>query len=1728
MVSVALGTFEQPARADVVTAAGIGSAATSNTTNGPGTAVTPMAAGAQATNYANFRRWDGVWQPYAALNLSSGNWPYRLTEASTSFTAAAGGLSFTQGKIPGAAYSYQPDRIEETIRINSSFPTVLTAPAIFVPFSTTYFPVVGGGAMTLYDYSGNVAWTTAPFAAWDAAATPDRWANAVASIQMASGGFNLVLNTTVTSTAVYPLVIDPTWIIGGSVGWGASTFVNTTTDLGDGSVKLGMFADDFNNNQATGWTTTGTVTFAGGTMTLASGSSAFHSASWTNLNVQFDVYFASYHSSVAEIVHLFLGDTSPQSSGIFLEVWQNGNWVSVYDTHTAQGCGFAATINTKTWYTPRLSAQGKTYQVYWNGVLGCTWTDTWTRPTGGIDFDTPTIPAAVSVDNVRVWNTNTGSVTTPVRNAGSSRPLQTELFGTVDAYNQTHLLIRSSPNNSTWGPWTNLKSDAATGIPYAPANQTQQQYYQLQIVFTTGVNGTASLSQITTTEGTATISPTANTGMEPWYAYVGGMVNLVSGNLYVTGSDLSFQGKGFSLGVTRSYNSLLASTAGPFGLGWTFNYGQTLVINSNGNVTWNGPDGSQFLFVAKGTTGGFDPPRGLPDRLVKNVDGSYSLCTTDGGSEKFSSAGLLQSIADKNGNVLTLAYTGHSVLLLSTVSDGAGKTLSFGYDSSHRITSVTDPAGREATYAYYGSANELEYATDPMGNRTFYGYNSLTYLNEIRDPVGKQIYVVLQSGGQVNSLWLENVTTSGNLVWDYQEYAIWYNSTTVHTVQDARGYWTTVTLNAFGNPILVRGPSLGCAACSSSGNTSSYVWDGEMNKIATTDGRGNTWLMTYGFRGNLLSTTDPGTNVSSEAWLEANNATSYFVVPASTTTFRHYTTTYAYDPKGNLLSVTDPGGNTTRYVYDASGFLNETVSARAYPTWYVYNASGWLVKREDALSETTTYTYDGLGRLTAATDPLGFVTTTAYDKDSHVTRTTDPLGNYSTYGYDARGDLVQVTDPDSGVTTYTVNVTNGKTATVMDTGRKNSTAYAYDLRGNLAATTDANQYTTTYAYDAYDRLIIVTTPLGYTTRYVYDAAGNWIARTDGNGYTTKYAYDKSERLAATMYPGPPVYASPQTLTYTYDADGNLVKTIGFGYTETFGFDRSDRLAWEVFNFGTTSTTTKYTFDADGNRKTMTLGTAATTYFYDKVDRLTGILDPEGQNTTYGYDKDSRQTSQKNPSGVVTTSLYDKASRLKAIYTNATGPNGPTVLESFAYGYDNAGLRTSETDVQSGVTTSTTYTYDQNHRLYKTVQGSSTTVDTYDAVGNVATDNSGSTTRTYSYDIDNELEYVLVAGKVWVSYQYDKDGNEKSSNYPQRGGGDSYTYDAENRLLSSTGGASYTYAPTGERVTSTSSSVTTDLAYDPLSGGNLLATYTSSGTQTARYLDSGGLNSPVEVYEGGNHYAYQTDALGSVRMVTGGSQNATDTYAYDAWGNPTSQSGTLANPFEYTGSLYAPDANSNGYYDDRARFYDPSADGGHRFLSQDPVGGGYAYAGDGPLNFVDPRGTDPIPTSRGDPTQGTYANGETTEAKCLISGSCAGTGELLTMPLPPPSPGPVWTDACNVALLFFAVAIGFTIVIGVMPPPWQLQAFESRAASWFIGGSHFSFGGSVSGLAGTVFSIFWYVLWNLWLPSLGFWDAAASALMLAGRANPVGVALMVAQVLIQLVFFMITLTTMNCV
>ncbi len=82
------------------------------------------------------------------------------------------------------------------------------------------------------------------------------------------------------------------------------------------------------------------------------------------------------------------------------------------------------------------------------------------------------------------------------------------------------------------------------------------------------------------------------------------------------------------------------------------------------------------------------------------------------------------------------------------------------------------------------------------------------------------------------------------------------------------------------------------------------------------------------------------------------------------------------------------------------------------------------------------------------------------------------------------------------------------------------------------------------------------------------------------------------------------------------------------------------------------------------------------------------------------------------------------------------------------------------------------------------------------------------------------------------------------------------------------------------------------------------------------------------------------------------------YGYDSFSKQTSSSGSLANPFQYTGREIGP---QTGLYYYRARYYDPLVG---RFLSEDPEGFGasvnsYAYVDNDPVDWMDPTGLDKV-------------------------------------------------------------------------------------------------------------------------------------------------------------------------
>src|SRR2546422_7035313 len=103
--------------------------------------------------------------------------------------------------------------------------------------------------------------------------------------------------------------------------------------------------------------------------------------------------------------------------------------------------------------------------------------------------------------------------------------------------------------------------------------------------------------------------------------------------------------------------------------------------------------------------------------------------------------------------------------------------------------------------------------------------------------------------------------------------------------------------------------------------------------------------------------------------------------------------------------------------------------------------------------------------------------------------------------------------------------------------------------------------------------------------------------------------------------------------------------------------------------------------------------------------------------------------------------------------------------------------------------------------------------------------------------------------------------------------------------------------------------------------------------------------------------YHADGLGSVTSLSNAAGALAQTYTFDSFGKQTASSGSLTNPFQYTGREF--DSETNLYFY-RARYYDPNVG---RFLSEDQKDIGamgewsnlYFYVKNSPVNLVDPFG-----------------------------------------------------------------------------------------------------------------------------------------------------------------------------
>jgi RHS repeat-associated protein len=997
----------------------------------------------------------------------------------------------------------------------------------------------------------------------------------------------------------------------------------------------------------------------------------------------------------------------------------------------------------------------------------------------------------------------------------------------------------------------------------------------------------------------------------------GDPVSTGNGNYYYSHTDLSVSNyiPDLPLEFKRSYNSLETN-----GTNWTNNFniglGSVTISGSSGiGVRWG--DGHYEVYFQRGS--GFIPLAPATGSLTTDsTTGTYTLTRKDGVKYFFTSAGYLSSIQNRNGQALTLTRDGNNNLL--SVSDSQ-QQLSFGYGSNLLLSTVTDLSGRTISLAYDASGNLIS-ETDPAGNITQYSYDSLNNLASVTLPNGVvQVQNTFGPFGAVVSQTNANgftttfsyasppgtgpttITDSLGHVTVHNYPAPGTSLTAIQSIVDPLGHTTsftygqTVTYSYKGNPYNVFFGSAACPPeCGVSGSftvaaplqtgteflvtplffsftdgVATLTTTSASNPFAVvTDSSGaitgwNIFLTTPGYF--IATGTNPpgcvgcgvldgsGDNGVSQGAQISNDPGTWTVSVASgnniasITDANGHTSNFTYDALGNILTNTDPLGNTTTFTYNVFSEPLTNKTPRGNTTSLFYDAKGNLLTVADPLGDTTALTYDTAGHLLTVTDPKGNTTSFAYGACSFCVSTiTDPIGNVTSFAYDSINRPLSSTDANKHTSSVTYDALSRVTSLADALG--NQTLFAYDSVSHLTGVTDANKNVTSYGYDPVGNLTLVTDAMGHNTTYTYDANNNLSSFTNGNSHITSYGYDTANRLLKATSP------KKEITSYTYDAKGNVVSiTDGNGRTTNYSYDADNRQTGIAYADGST---VAYTFDADGDRLNMMDAHGTSSYAYDALNRILSIAFPGGNNLQYSYDAAGNKTSLQYPDGSAFAYSYDQDNRLLQLVDSQS--------RNTSYVYDPAGNVTRLT-YPNGVTQQ--FGYDAANRLSQLVDQNAAGLFralTYalDAVGNrtMVTDNGVAT--KYAYNAINELKSSTTA-KAKTTWNYNGVGNRTQQVAPT--GITPYTYDAAERMLTA-GPATFTYDKNGNRLTEVSPFGTTTYAYDL--SNRLVSVVSPTGTSSFAYDGDGTRVSQTTPL---GAYSYVDDTNGSFPLVI--SENGPD-------------------------------------------------------------------------------------------------------------------------------------------------------------------------------------------------------------------------------------------------------------
>lgn len=527
-----------------------------------------------------------------------------------------------------------------------------------------------------------------------------------------------------------------------------------------------------------------------------------------------------------------------------------------------------------------------------------------------------------------------------------------------------------------------------------------------------------------------------------------------------------------------------------------------------------------------------------------------------------------------------------------SLTDPYGHVTHFEYNNGNQITAVTDPLGR-TNRAVFDAWGNMVKTINALGAVTNYEYDGLSQLIAVTDPLGARSEFDYDLAGEisqitdatgvvthrtVNRRTGKETTSSGGILGssfrhvDYLGRVIIEGENNTHSSQPVRRASQnskspsasprnseTVTeftaYDAAGNPV---------ETLDAHGGLTRRTYDAANRLIREVSAAGRTQTFDYDQAGRLrrmgvgLSVPEQKPTVGENVEWEEPTAWAY--------------TTLTYDAASRIIARTYPDGTTEHTTYDALGRIVR-VQHGARTATYAYDRCSRLIRMSDNSTGTRRFIYDAAGQLVTAVDALGYRTHFEYDAAGQMVRTLDATGQVTTYIYDAAGQLIRTVKGAGSTAEITSTYTYDAAGRLLSENNGERTrAYSYDYQGGglLASLSVNGVCAAEYSYSP------GASSIGHRTVTVRDyASASALRERDSSAFAGvekpylehRFVYDSSDRLISRSRSGflrlneqsnahadddmyerlhalnTFIKTGAYTLTYSYDADGYLITSV---------------------------------------------------------------------------------------------------------------------------------------------------------------------------------------------------------------------------------------------------------------------------------------------------------------------------------------------------------------------------------------------------------------------------------------------------------------------------------------------------------------------------------------------------------------------------------------------------------